>query len=42
MLGELDIDSHHPAAFGETDRALLEEVAAHLSVRLAAHAAGSR
>ncbi len=42
VLGELDIDSHQQAAFGETDRALLEQVAAHLSVRLAARAAGSR
>jgi L-methionine (R)-S-oxide reductase len=42
VLGELDIDSHQRAAFGETDRALLEEVAGHLSVRLGARAAGSR
>jgi L-methionine (R)-S-oxide reductase len=27
VIGEIDIDSHTPAAFGEADRALLEEIA---------------
>lgn len=27
VVGEIDIDSHEPAAFGAADRALLEEVA---------------
>jgi L-methionine (R)-S-oxide reductase len=27
-IGEIDIDSHTPAAFGETDRLFLEDVAA--------------
>ena len=34
VLGEIDIDSDRPAAFGAADRALLEEVAAALSARL--------
>ena len=34
VLGEIDIDSDRPAAFGHTDRALLEDVAAALSARL--------
>ncbi len=34
VLGEIDIDSDRPAAFGESDRALLEDVAAALSARL--------
>ena len=41
VLGEIDIDSHQQAAFGETDRDLLEQVASHLAVRLAARAAGT-
>lgn len=36
VLGELDIDSDQPAAFGDRDRRLLEEVAALLAPRLAA------
>lgn len=34
VLGEIDIDSDRPAAFGDIDRALLEDVAAALSARL--------
>jgi L-methionine (R)-S-oxide reductase len=34
VLGEIDIDSDQPAAFGEADRRLLEEVAAALAARL--------
>jgi GAF domain-containing protein len=34
VLGELDIDSDLPAAFGDDDRALLERVAAALAIRL--------
>ena len=35
VLGELDIDSDQPAAFGDADRALLEAVAAALAPVLA-------
>ena len=35
VLGEIDIDSDQPAAFGDRDRALLEPVAALLAERLA-------
>ena len=35
VLGEIDIDSDQPAAFGAHDRALLEPVAALLAERLA-------
>jgi GAF domain-containing protein len=35
VLGEIDIDSDQPAAFGARDRALLEPVAAMLAERLA-------
>ncbi|MGE3343254.1 MAG: GAF domain-containing protein [Vicinamibacterales bacterium] len=38
VLGELDIDSDRPAAFGADDRALLEAVAAALAARLRASA----
>jgi L-methionine (R)-S-oxide reductase len=34
VLGEIDIDSDHLAAFGEDDKALLESVAARLAPRL--------
>jgi L-methionine (R)-S-oxide reductase len=34
VLGEIDIDSDQPAAFGPDDRRLLEDLARHLSVRL--------
>jgi L-methionine (R)-S-oxide reductase len=34
VLGEIDIDSDQEAAFGQTDRALLEQVAALLSEAL--------
>jgi GAF domain-containing protein len=34
VLGEIDIDSDQPAAFGASDRALLEQVAALLSEAL--------
>jgi L-methionine (R)-S-oxide reductase len=34
VLGEIDIDSDRPAAFGEDDRVLLEKVAALLALRL--------
>jgi len=40
VLGELDIDSDRPAAFGPGDRALLEAVAALLAPRLST--AGTR
>jgi GAF domain-containing protein len=36
VLGEIDIDSDTPAAFGQADRDLLEAVASHLAGRLAA------
>ncbi len=35
VLGEIDIDSDRPAAFGDADRALLERVAARLAEKLA-------
>ncbi len=35
VLGELDIDSDQPAAFGASDRELLEAVAAALALKLA-------
>jgi putative methionine-R-sulfoxide reductase with GAF domain len=38
VLGEIDIDSDRPAAFGPADQALLERVAAALAPRLAAPA----
>ena len=38
VLGELDIDSDQPAAFGPSDRELLEAVAAALALRLAGSA----
>jgi putative methionine-R-sulfoxide reductase with GAF domain len=34
VLGELDIDSDKPAAFGSSDRALLERIAAALAQKL--------
>jgi L-methionine (R)-S-oxide reductase len=34
VLGEIDIDSDQPAAFGEADRVLLEKVAALLAPRM--------
>ncbi|HEX5215121.1 MAG TPA: GAF domain-containing protein [Vicinamibacterales bacterium] len=34
VLGEIDIDSDRPAAFGQSDRELLEKVAAALAMRL--------
>jgi len=34
VLGEIDIDSDRPAAFGQTDRALLEQVAGLLAEAL--------
>jgi len=34
VLGEIDIDSDQPAAFGQADRALLEQVASLLSEAL--------
>jgi putative methionine-R-sulfoxide reductase with GAF domain len=40
VLGEIDIDSDLPAAFGERDRGLLEEIAARLAPVLAARGAG--
>jgi GAF domain-containing protein len=41
VLGEIDIDSHQPAAFDATDRDLLEQVASELAVRLAVRRAGA-
>lgn len=35
VLGEIDVDSDRPAAFGDRDRALLERVAARLAEALA-------
>ena len=35
VYGEIDIDSHSHAAFGEADRVLLEEIADRLADRLA-------
>jgi len=37
VVGELDIDSHFPAAFGSTDRALVESCAALLGEYLENH-----
>jgi GAF domain-containing protein len=34
VLGELDIDSHFPAAFGAEDRALIEYIAQFVGERL--------
>jgi GAF domain-containing protein len=34
VLGEMDVDSDRPAAFGDADRTLLETVAAALALRL--------
>ena len=34
VLGEIDIDSDQPAAFGKEDRELLEQIAAALAARL--------
>ena len=34
VLGEIDVDSDHPAAFGQRDRTLLEAVASLLADRL--------
>lgn len=34
VLGEIDIDSDRPAAFGDADRALLEEIAIALAAKL--------
>ncbi|MEN3338727.1 MAG: L-methionine (R)-S-oxide reductase [Acidobacteriota bacterium] len=39
VLGEIDIDSDRPAAFGDADRRLLESVAALLATRLASNPA---
>ena len=39
VVGEIDIDSDRPAAFGETDRAFLERVAHQISRHCAAAAA---
>jgi GAF domain-containing protein len=39
VLGEIDIDSDQPAAFGDRDRALLESVAAALAGKIAAERA---
>jgi len=41
VLGEIDIDSDKPAAFGAADRKLLEAVGALLAPRLAANPPGS-
>jgi L-methionine (R)-S-oxide reductase len=35
VLGEIDVDSDRPAAFGDADRRLLEQVAGLLATRLA-------
>ena len=36
VLGEIDIDSNRPAAFGPADRRMLEDVARQLAVRMLA------
>ena len=36
VLGEIDVDSDHPAAFGDADRELLESAAAMIAPRIAA------
>jgi putative methionine-R-sulfoxide reductase with GAF domain len=36
VFGEIDIDSDQPAAFGDADRTLLEEIAAALAARFPA------
>jgi GAF domain-containing protein len=38
VVGEIDIDSHTPAAFGAEDRVFLEECAAIIGAFIAAHA----
>jgi GAF domain-containing protein len=38
VLGEIDVDSDHPAAFGAPDRTMLEAVAALLAPRLGTRA----
>lgn len=40
VLGEIDIDSDTPAAFGDADRALIESVAAMLAPRIAGRQPG--
>jgi len=40
VLGEIDIDSHRPDAFGPVDRRALEEVAGLLAARLTAGETG--
>ena len=42
VLGEIDIDSDHRAAFGAADRALLEPIASMLAERLAEQGEGGR
>ena len=42
VLGEIDIDSDRPAAFGSADRELLEQVAAVLAPRVRASLGGKR
>jgi len=37
IIGEIDIDSHDPAAFSETDRAFLEEAAAIVGAYVEKH-----
>ena len=34
VLGEIDVDSDHPAAFGQPDRQLLESIAGLLAARI--------
>ena len=41
VLGEIDIDSDQPAAFGPADRDLLEEIAAALAGKLSASRPGA-
>ena len=41
VLGEIDIDSHRPDAFGASDREALEEIAGFLAARLDAVKGGS-
>jgi L-methionine (R)-S-oxide reductase len=41
VIGEIDIDSHTPAAFGEADRALLEQIAGIVGAYVEQHSVKS-
>ena len=42
VYGEIDIDSHTPAAFGDADRVLLEEIANRLAEKLSKQTTSTR